>query len=59
MTREMDCLNQMRDVYAQFSGLEISAAIKIIRCEMTKEEDRSELQKKILEDHAKLASLNK
>lgn len=38
MTRTEDCLNQMRDIYDQFNGEEISLAIKTIRAERTQEE---------------------
>jgi len=54
MTREQDCLNQMRDIYEQFTGDEVAYAIKIIRAERTAEELRHELQKDILEKQAKL-----
>jgi DNA-binding transcriptional regulator YdaS (Cro superfamily) len=54
MTREQDCLNQMRDIYSQFSGEEISLAIKVIRAELTAEELRTELQKEILAKQKKL-----
>lgn len=58
MTREQDCLNQMRDIYDQFTGDEIAQAIKIIRSERTAEELRTELQKEILEKQRKLEELN-
>jgi len=57
MTREQDCLHQMRDIYAQFDGNEIAQAIKIIRSELTAEELRTELQKEILEKQKKLDEL--
>lgn len=57
MTRQQDCLNQMRDIYAQFDGLEIAQAIKIIRAEMTAEELRTELQQEILDKQKKLEEL--
>lgn len=57
MTREQDCLNQMRDIYEQFSGEEVSLAIKIIRAERTAEEDRHALQVEILAKQAELEKL--
>lgn len=58
MIREQDCLQQMRDIYQQFTGLEISAAIKIIRAELTAEEQRNDLQREILAKQALLDKLN-
>ena len=57
MTRDQDCLNQMRTIYQQFTGLEIAQAIRIIRAEMTVEEDRNELQRDILAKQAQLDKL--
>jgi hypothetical protein len=57
MTREQDCLNQMRDIYSQFTGDEISWAIKVIRAELTREEERHALQVEILEKQKKLDEL--
>lgn len=57
MTRQQDCLNQMRTIYQQFSGTEIAQAIKIIRAEMTGEEERTELQRDILAKQAQLDKL--
>ena len=54
MTRDQDCLSQMRLVYSQFTGLEIANAIKIIRAELTAEEQRTDLQIEILERQKKL-----
>ena len=44
-----DCLTQMREMYSLYTGLDIAEAIKIIRAELTLEEQRSELQREILE----------
>ena len=57
MTRAQDCLNQMREIYLQFDGNEIAHAIKIIRAEKTKEEDRHALQVDILEKQAALEAM--
>lgn len=57
MTRQQDCLNQMRDIYAQFTGDEIANSIKIIRAELTAEEQRTELQREILERQRRLEEL--
>lgn len=56
-SRQQDCLQQMRDIYAQFSGEEISLAIKIIRAEMTAEADRHALQVDLLAKQALLDKL--
>ena len=52
-----DCLNQMRDIYAQFTGEEVAQAIKVIRAELTAEEQRTELQQEILTKQKKLEEL--
>lgn len=57
MTRQQDCLTQMRDIYAQFTGDEVSWAIKVIRAELTAEEQRTELQQEILTKQKKLEEL--
>lgn len=57
MTRQQDCLTQMRDIYTQFTGEEIAQAIKVIRAELTLEEQRTELQKEILTKQKKLEEL--
>jgi hypothetical protein len=57
-TRQQDCLSQMRDIYQQFSGLEIANAIKIIRAELVDEEQRTDLQREILAKQAELDKLN-
>jgi hypothetical protein len=53
-----NCLNQMRDIYAVYTSTEISDAIKVIRAELTKEEDRHALQVEILEKQAALEKLS-
>jgi len=57
MTRQQDCLDQMRDIYAQFDSTEIAYAIKVIRAEMTAEEQRHALQIEILAKQAALEKL--
>jgi uncharacterized protein (UPF0335 family) len=57
-TRQQDCLDQMRDIYQQFDSTEIAYAIKVIRAEMTAEEQRHALQVEILEKQAALEKLN-
>jgi hypothetical protein len=47
----------MRDIYAQFTGDEVSWAIKVIRAELTAEEQRTELQQEILTKQKKLEEL--
>lgn len=59
MNRQQDCLQQMRDIYAQFTGTEIADAIKVIRAELTAEEQRTDLQREILAKQAALEELNK
>jgi len=59
MNRQLDCLSQMRDIYAQFTGYEIADAIKVIRAELTAEEQRTELQREILDKQRKLEELSK
>jgi len=54
-----NCLTKMREIYAEFSGTEIADAIKVIRAELTAEEDRHELQKEILLRQKKLEELYK
>jgi len=56
-TRQQDCLNQMRDIYTQFTGEEVAQAIRVIRAEMTAEELRTELQQEILDKQKKLEEL--
>jgi len=56
-TRQQDCLNQMRDIYQQFTGEEVAQAIKIIRAELVEEEQRTDLQREILEKHRQLEKL--
>jgi len=57
MTRQQDCLTQMRDIYSQFTGEEIAQAIRVIRAEQTREEQRTELQQEILARQKKLDEL--
>lgn len=52
------CLKAMREIYAQFSGAEISDSIKLIRAELTAQEDRHELQQEIIEKQQKLDKLS-
>lgn len=54
-----DCLSQMRNIYAQFTGYEIADAIKVIRAELTLEEQRTDLQREILKKQAELELLKK
>ena len=53
-----NCLIKMREIYAEFNGEEIAQCIKVIRAEMTAEEDRHELQVEILAKQALLDKLN-
>jgi hypothetical protein len=59
MIQENECLTLVRQLYAKFTGLEVAAAIKILRAELTAEADRTELQNKILADQIKLQGLTK
>jgi hypothetical protein len=47
----------MRDIYSQFTGEEISQAIKIIRAELTLEDQRTDLQREILAKQKQLDNL--
>jgi len=49
-----DCLEQIRIMYQLYTGTDISDAIKVVRAEMTAEEQRHELQVEILEKQKKL-----
>jgi len=49
----------MRNIYAQFTGYEIADAIKVIRAELTLEEQRTDLQREILKKQAELELLKK
>lgn len=51
-----DCLTQIRELYSLYTGADIADAIKVVRSELTKEEERHALQVEIL---AKQAELNK
>lgn len=44
-------------MYRLYTGLEIAEAIKVVRAELTAEEDRHALQIEILEKQAKLDKL--
>jgi len=52
-----NCLDQMRKIYAEFTGVEIAEAIKVIRAELTAEELRHELQVEILAKQSQLEKL--
>lgn len=52
-----DCLTQIREMYQLYTGTEISEAIKLVRAEMTAEEQRHELQQEILDKQRKLEEL--
>jgi len=56
-TRQQDCLNQMRDIYAQFTGEEVAQAIRVIRAELVAEELRTDLQREILAKQSLLDKL--
>lgn len=56
-TRQQLCLNEMREIYEQFSTDEISWSIKVIRAEMTAEADRHQLQVDLLAKQAELEKL--
>jgi hypothetical protein len=44
-------------MYQLYTGMEIAEAIKIVRAELTAEENRHELQVEILDRQARLAEL--
>ena len=52
-----DCLNQVRKLYQLYTGYEIAECIKVVRAEMTAEEQRTELQQEILTKQKKLEEL--
>jgi actin-like ATPase involved in cell morphogenesis len=52
-----DCLNQIREMYNLYTGMEIAEAIKVVRAELTAEEQRNELQREILARQAELDKL--
>jgi len=56
-TRQQDCLTQIREMYSLYTGTEIAEAIKVVRAELTAEEQRHELQREILEKHRQLEKL--
>lgn len=49
-----DCLDQIREMYQLYTGLEIAEAIKVVRAEITAEEQRHQLQVEILERQKKV-----
>jgi pilus assembly protein TadC len=52
-----DCLDQIRIMYQLYTGADIADAIKIVRAEMTAEEDRHALQVEILQRQKKLEEM--
>ena len=52
-----DCLAQIREMYQLYTGMEIAEAIKLVRAELTAEENRHELQVEILNRQRKLEGL--
>ena len=52
-----DCLDQIREMYQLYTGMEIAEAIKIVRAELTLEENRHELQVEILKKQQQLELL--
>lgn len=52
-----DCLAQIREMYQLYTGTEIAEAIKLVRAEMTAEEERHILQQEILDKQKKLEGL--
>lgn len=52
-----DCLTKVRELYKLYTGLEIAEAVKVVRAELTAEEDRHQLQVEILEKQKKLEEL--
>ncbi len=52
-----DCLDQIRTMYQLYTGVDIADAIKIVRAEMTAEEQRHELQVEILQRQKKLEEM--
>ena len=57
MAMNQDCLDQIREMYKLYTGLEIAEAIKVVRAEMTAEELRHELQVEILAKQQQLENL--
>ena len=57
MAMNQDCLDQIREMYKLYTGLEIAEAIKVVRAEMTAEELRHELQVEILAKQQQLDNL--
>ena len=52
-----DCLEQIRIMYQIYTGMDIADAIKVVRAELTKEEQRHELQVEILDKQRKLEEM--
>lgn len=52
-----ECLKEVRKLYELYTGLEIADAIKLVRAELTKEEERHILQQEIIDKQRKLDSL--
>ncbi len=52
-----DCLDQIRIMYQLYTGMEIAEAIKLVRAELTAEENRHELQVEILNKQRKLEEM--
>jgi len=52
-----DCLDQIRTMYQLYTGTDISDAIKIVRAELTLEQDRHALQVEILAKQAEFEKL--
>ena len=52
-----NCLTQIREMYQLYTGLEIAEAIRVVRAELTAEENRHELQKEILDKQRKLEEM--
>jgi hypothetical protein len=59
MTAQQTCLQQIRELYSRYTGVEIAEAIKIVRAEITAEEQRHELQIEILNKQRILENLDK
>lgn len=52
-----DCLLKVRELYKLYSGYEIADCVKLVRAEMTAEDQRHALQVEILEKQRKLDEL--
>lgn len=51
------CLTQIRELYSLYTGMDIADAIRVVRAELTREEERHELQVEILAKQKKLEEL--